>query len=79
MYRGPKVHINTRISHAGSKAQYKGDTRNTVWWDPYVYVVSLGPNLAPTGLIAVYWEACGKSSPSSSPVSAYVFCSTIPI
>ena len=25
--RGPKGHKNTRISHSGSKAQYKGDTR----------------------------------------------------
>ena len=29
--RGPKGHINTRISHSGSKAQYKADTRNTVF------------------------------------------------
>ena len=27
---GPKGHINTRISHPGSKAQYEGKTRNRV-------------------------------------------------
>ena len=37
----PKDHINTRISHVGSKPQYHGDTRNTVLWDPYVYGVFL--------------------------------------
>ena len=26
--RGPKDHINLRISHSGSKAQYRGYTRN---------------------------------------------------
>ena len=26
--KGPKDHINIRIWHAGSKAQYKGDTKN---------------------------------------------------
>ena len=26
-YRGPEDHINTRISHSGSKAQYKGASR----------------------------------------------------
>ena len=26
--RGYKGHMNIRISHSGSKAQYKGDTRN---------------------------------------------------
>ena len=28
--RDPKGHINRRILHSGSKAQYKGDTRNQV-------------------------------------------------
>ena len=28
--RDPKDHINIRISHSGCKAQYEGDTRNTV-------------------------------------------------
>ena len=26
--RGPKGHVNMRISHPGSKAQYEGDTNN---------------------------------------------------
>ena len=42
-YRGPKDHINRRILHSGSKAQYKRHTRNSVLWNPYVYVVFLGP------------------------------------
>ena len=29
--RGLKDHINIRISHSGSRAQYKGDTRNHGW------------------------------------------------
>ena len=29
--KGPKDHINTRISHSGSKAQHKGETRNPVF------------------------------------------------
>ena len=29
-YRGPKDQINISIPHSGSKAQCKGDTRNTV-------------------------------------------------
>ena len=37
--RGPKDHINVRISHSGSKAQNKGDTRIHGLWDPYVHVV----------------------------------------
>ena len=37
--RGPKYHINIRISHSGSNGQYKGDTRNHGCWDPYVYTV----------------------------------------
>ena len=45
--RGPKGHVNIRISHAGCKAQYKGVQ------DPYVYVVFWGPNfvnrVAPEG------------------------------
>ena len=41
--RGPKDHINMRISHSGSKDQYKGDTRNHDWWDPYVCVDFWGP------------------------------------
>ena len=35
----PKDHIDIRISHPGSKAQYKGDTRNHAVQDPSVYVV----------------------------------------
>ena len=27
-FRGPEDHTNIRISYSGSKAQYKGDTRN---------------------------------------------------
>ena len=45
---GPKDHINIRISHFGSKAQYTGDTRNTVWYDPHVCVVFLGLRFYPT-------------------------------
>ena len=30
-FRGPKEHRNIRISHAGSRAQWKGDTRNHGW------------------------------------------------
>ena len=29
-HRGTKGHVNTRISHSGSKAQYQEDTRNPV-------------------------------------------------
>ena len=36
---GPKDHISIRISHSGSKAQYKEDARNHVLWDPHVCVV----------------------------------------
>ena len=45
-YRGPKGHMNMRISHFGSKAQYKGDTRTcgflghedlTFWFQGPVY------------------------------------------
>ena len=36
--RRAKDHINIKISHSGS-AQYKGDTRNTVWWDPHVSIL----------------------------------------
>ena len=42
--RGPKDHRSTRISHSGSKGQFKGDTRNHILLaDPYVYVVLWGP------------------------------------
>ena len=41
--RGPKDHINIRIRHSGSKAQYQGDTGNHGLWDPYVYVVFYRP------------------------------------
>ena len=34
--RGPKDHINRRISHSGSKDQHKGETRNHGCWDPHV-------------------------------------------
>ena len=30
--------MNLRISHSGSKAQYKGDNRNRVLWDPCIFV-----------------------------------------
>ena len=33
---GPKRPQNKRISHSGSKAQYKGNARTTVLQDPYV-------------------------------------------
>ena len=45
IFRGPKDHIDTRISHSSSKAQYKGNTRNHGVKDPYVYVVAWGPNI----------------------------------
>ena len=39
--RGPKDHVNIRISDSGSKAQYQGDTRTHVLQEPYdnVHVV----------------------------------------
>ena len=40
-----KDHINRRISHYGTQAQYKGDTRNTVLQDPHVHVCFLGFNV----------------------------------
>ena len=53
----PKDHINIRIWHSGSKAQYtyiyRGDTRNHGLWDPYVYVVFWAPLLESTRSIAV--------------------------
>ena len=30
--RGPKDHMNIRISLSGPKDQHKGDTRNHDWW-----------------------------------------------
>ena len=51
LLRGPKEHINTRISHSGSKAQYEGDARNHVLQDPYVYAV-LRPSVQVCCLIA---------------------------
>ena len=41
--RGSTGHNNMRISHSGSKAHPKGDTRNHAMKDPYVYVVCWGP------------------------------------
>ena len=41
--RGPKDHVNTSISHSGSKAQYREDTRKHVVWDLCVYVFFFGP------------------------------------
>ena len=41
--RNPKDHLNIRISHSGSKAQYKVDTTNKGLWDLCVYVVFLAP------------------------------------
>ena len=35
--RGPRDHINIRISHSNSKALNKGDTRNHGLEDPYVH------------------------------------------
>ena len=32
-----------RISHSGSKAQHKGNTRNHALWYSYVYAVCRGP------------------------------------
>ena len=49
-HRGPKDHINMRVSRSGSNAQYKGDNRNHVLWDPYVYAehgVAVGSRLYP--------------------------------
>ena len=43
--RGQKDHIDMNIStsHADSKAQYKGDSRNQALQDAYVHVVFWGP------------------------------------
>ena len=38
-YGSPNHHTNIKISHSGSKGQYKGDTRNYILWDPYVSTV----------------------------------------
>ena len=38
--RGPRGHINRRISHSGSKAQYMGDTRNQLCPSAIAVVVS---------------------------------------
>ena len=38
-YSALKNHINMMISHSGSKAQHKEDTRNHGLEDPYVHVV----------------------------------------
>ena len=43
----PKDHINIRISHSGSKARNKGDTRNHRLLDSCVYVVFCGPSPPP--------------------------------
>ena len=43
---GPKDHINTRISHSGSKARCERYTRNHAYQDPYVHVVFGGPTKA---------------------------------
>ena len=39
VFRGPKAHLNTRISHSGFKAQFEGGTRNHALWHPYACVV----------------------------------------
>ena len=41
--KGPNDHIYIRISHVGSKANYKGDARNEVLKDPLVHVAFEGP------------------------------------
>ena len=41
--RGPKDHLNTRISHPSCKASYKVDTRDHVLQDLSVSMVLLGP------------------------------------
>ena len=56
--KAPKDHIDTRISHSGSKAQYKGDIRNHGWKDPYVYVVFWGPKLI--RLLLLVWVAAPR-------------------
>ena len=50
--RGPSDHTKTKISHSGSKAQYKGYTRNHALQDPCVYVVFRAPKY-------VMCEYCG--------------------
>ena len=44
--RGPKDRVSIRISHTGSKAPYKGDTRKHA----YVHVVCWGPMYGPGSL-----------------------------
>ena len=47
------TYMNIRMSHSGSQAQYKGDTRNHAWQDPHVYVVFGGPKAGTSGLAAI--------------------------
>ena len=56
--RGPKDHINIRISPSGSHEQYKGDTRNHALWDPYVYVVCWAPRFKRAGKMEEPAKAC---------------------
>ena len=46
---GPKDHINIRISHPGSRAQYRGNTRNHGLYDPFLFMMSFGPLSKDTG------------------------------
>ena len=49
-FRGPKDHINLRISHSSSKSQCNRDSRNRGLQDPYAYVQSY--LLSPSRVVA---------------------------
>ena len=56
-FRGPKDQTNIRILHPGSKAQYKGDSRNHGFVGNLAFrlsfgLLSLGPPLGSYGLSA---------------------------
>ena len=45
MFRGPKDHVDMRLSYSGSKAQDQVDTRNHMLSDCFVHVRFWGPNI----------------------------------
>ena len=58
---GQKDNIHRRISHSGSKGQYKGDTRNYVLKDPHVHVVFRGPKTSSISLVSVEASTAGAA------------------
>ena len=57
-YRGPRGHINTRISNLVLRSNMRGDTRHDVLKDPFVFMWSFG---APD-----YSGPCSNSAKRSS-------------